>query len=199
MSSTVVWSLADSAGCRAGRKAGKHLTRALQENARQSFQNGARPPIGNLTVAAETRGAKVKKKLEIDPLHAETVRRIDRLVLEGCGPGFETGVKNIVSHLNRNRIFTRDGGRWGIGQVHRALTRRSHIGEHEFNRRAKSKAMNPESDVVLVPVPAILDRATGPQRPPARPCSRSRQTGDRGGSAHQATLRRDRGGRGRSG
>ncbi len=47
-----------------------------------------------------------------------------------------------------------------IGQVHRILTRRTYIGEHEFNRRAKSKALNPESEVVIVPVPAIIDRTT---------------------------------------
>lgn len=35
------------------------------------------------------------------------------------------GVKNIVSYLNSRRIFTRDGGRWGIGRVHRILIRRS--------------------------------------------------------------------------
>lgn len=34
------------------------------------------------------------------------------------------------------------------------------MGEHEFNRRAKSKALNPESEVVIVPVPPIIDRAT---------------------------------------
>ncbi len=30
-------------------------------------------------------------------------------------------------------VFTRDGGRWGIGQVHHILTRRTDMGEHEFN------------------------------------------------------------------
>ena len=138
----------------------KHVMRALKENARQGFWNGSLPPIGYRTVAAETRGAKVKKKLEIDPLHAGTVRLIYRLALEGDGTSGQMGVKNIVSHLNRNRIFTRDGGRWGIGQVHRILTRRTYIGEHEFNKRAKSKALNPESEVVIVPVPPIIDRAT---------------------------------------
>jgi site-specific DNA recombinase len=138
----------------------KHVMRALKENARQGFWNGSLPPIGYRTVAAEQRGAKVKKKLEIDPLHAETVRLIYRLALEGDGASGQMGVKNIVSHLNRDRIFTRDGGRWGIGQVHRILTRRTYIGEHEFNRRAKSKALNPESEVVIVPVPPIIDRAT---------------------------------------
>ncbi len=138
----------------------KHVMRALKENARQGFWNGSLPPIGYRTVAAETRGAKVKKKLEIDPLHADTVRLIYRLALEGDGTTGQMGVKNIVSHLNRNRIFTRDGGLWGIGQVHRILTRRTYMGEHEFNRRGKNKALNPASEVVVVPVPPIIDRAT---------------------------------------
>jgi len=138
----------------------KHVMRALKENARQGFWNGSLPPIGYRTVAAETRGAKVKKKLEIDPLHADTVRLIYRLALHGDGTSGQMGVKNIVSHLNRNRIFTRDGGRWGIGQVHRILTRRTYVGEHEFNKRGKSKELKPASEIVVVPVPPIIDRQT---------------------------------------
>jgi DNA invertase Pin-like site-specific DNA recombinase len=138
----------------------KHVIRALKENARQGFWNGSLPPIGYRVVAAEQRGAKVKKKLEIDPLHAETVRLIYRLALHGDGVKGQMGVKNIVSHLNGNRIFTRDGGRWGIGQVHRILTRRTYMGEHEFNKRAKSKALKPVSEIVVVPVPPLIDRET---------------------------------------
>src|SRR5882757_1449524 len=91
----------------------KHVLRALKENARQGFWNGSLPPIGYRVAAAEQRGAKVKKKLEIDPLHADTVRLIYRLALEGDGTSGPMGVKNITAHLNRQRIFTRDGGRWG--------------------------------------------------------------------------------------
>jgi hypothetical protein len=80
-------------------------------------------------VAAETRGAEVKKKLEIDRLHADTVRLIVHLALDGDGGSAPMGVKAIVNHLNARRIFTRDGGRWGIGQVHRILTRCTYIGE----------------------------------------------------------------------
>jgi site-specific DNA recombinase len=47
-----------------------------KENARQGFWNGSLPPIGYRVVAAEQRGARTKKKLEADPLHAETVRLI---------------------------------------------------------------------------------------------------------------------------
>ena len=135
----------------------KHVMRALKENARQGFWNGALPPIGYRIVAAETRGAKIKKKLEIDPLHADTVRLIYRLALEGDGTTGQIGVKNIVSYLNGRRIFTRDGGRWGIGQVHRILTRRTYMGEHEFNKRSKTKELKPVSEIVVVPVPPIID------------------------------------------
>ena len=135
----------------------KHVIRALKENARQGFWNGALPPIGYRTVAAETRGQKVKKKLEIDPFHADTVRLIYRLALEGDGTRGQMGVKNIVSYLNGRRLFTRDGGRWGIGQVHRILTRKTYVGEHEFNKRTKTKELKPVSEIVTVPVPPIID------------------------------------------
>jgi site-specific DNA recombinase len=130
----------------------------LKENARQGFWNDSLPPIGYRVVAAEQRGAKVKKKLEIDPLHAETVRQIYRLALHDDSAKGQMGVKNIVSYLIRNRIFTRDGARWGIGQVRRILTRRTYMGEHELNKRSKSKESKPVSEIVVVSVPPIIDR-----------------------------------------
>ena len=45
----------------------KHTLRAMRENARQGYWNGSRPPFGYRIVAAEQRGARTKKKLEIDP------------------------------------------------------------------------------------------------------------------------------------
>ena len=138
----------------------KHVLRALKENARQGFWNGSLPPIGYRVVAAEQRGAKIKKKLEIDPLHADTVRLIYRLALEGDGTSGPMGVKNIVNHLNIRRIFTRDGGRWGIGQVHRILTRTTYIGRHEFNKRSKTKELKPIGEIVPVEVPALIDQDT---------------------------------------
>lgn len=90
----------------------KHTLRAMNENARQGFWNGARPPIGYRVVAAEQRGTKTKKKLEIDPIHAETVRRIFRLALN-CGDGRgPMGVMAIACWLNENNMRTRYGGRW---------------------------------------------------------------------------------------
>ena len=99
------------------RETAKHTLRAMNENARQGFWNGARPPIGYRTVEAEQRGTKIKKKLEIDPLYADTVRKIFRLALEGADGGRPMGVMAITCWLNENNIRTRYGGRWGKGIV----------------------------------------------------------------------------------
>src|SRR5690606_16235251 len=55
---------------------------------------------------------------------------------------------------------TRDGGRWGIGQVHRILTRRTYMGEHEWGKKAKHKTGKAEDDIVIVPVSPIIDKET---------------------------------------
>jgi site-specific DNA recombinase len=39
-------------------------------------------------------------------------------------------------------------------------TRRTYMGEHEFNKRSKSKELKPVSEIVVVPVPPIIDRET---------------------------------------
>ncbi|WP_255613688.1 recombinase family protein [Pseudogemmobacter faecipullorum] len=80
--------------------------------------------------------------------------------MEGEGETGQMGVKAIVKYLNGKGIFTRDGGRWGIGQVHRVLTRRTYIGEHRFNRRSNKGVVKPEDEVVTVEVPAIIERDT---------------------------------------
>lgn len=137
----------------------KHVLRAMNENARQGFWNGARPPIGYRIVAAEQRGSKIKKKLEIDQLHADTVRLIYRLFLEGDGTRGAMGVKAIATYLNERRFFTRDGGRWGLAQIHAILTRTTYIGEHRFNTRShKDREKKPESEVAIMAVPPLIER-----------------------------------------
>ena len=79
----------------------KHTLRAMKENARQGFWNGALPPIGyRIVEASEQRGHRTKKTLEIDPVQAETVRLIFRLAREGSGSSGPMGVKSIATHLN---------------------------------------------------------------------------------------------------
>ena len=136
----------------------KHTLRALKENARQGFWNGSLPPVGYRVVEAEKRGAKVKKVLEIDPLHADTIRLIFKLALEGDGDSGRMGVKSIAKYLNERKLYTRTGGRWGVGTVHRILTRRTYIGEHEWGKAYKDGTPKTTAEVVTVPVPPIVDR-----------------------------------------
>jgi DNA invertase Pin-like site-specific DNA recombinase len=152
----------------------KHTLRAMKENARQGFSNGGRTPVGYRLVFAEQRGMRVKKKLEIDPVHGETVRLIFRLANFGDGQG-PLGVKAIASHLNKKHLYTPTGARWGVGAVHQVLTRRAYIGEKVFNRHAKDGRINAQEDQIVVAVPPLIDsdlfdavqaklRARDPQR-----------------------------------
>ena len=136
----------------------KHTLRAMKENARQGFWNGARVPIGYRIVDAGQRGQKTKKTLEIDPIQAETVRLIFRLAHEGDGSSGTMGVKSIAKHLNSADLRTRDGGRWGVGAVHKVLTRTTYVGRHRFNTRFwKTRERKPEAEIVEMSVPPIID------------------------------------------
>jgi site-specific DNA recombinase len=138
----------------------KHTLRAMKENARQGFWNGAQPPIGYRIVASEQRGHRVKKTLEIDPFQAETMRLIFRLAWEGNGTSGPMGVKSITKHLNNSGIRTRDGERWGIDAVHKVLTRTTYIGRHRFNTKFwKTRERKPETEVVEMMVPPIIEMA----------------------------------------
>jgi site-specific DNA recombinase len=78
----------------------KHVIRSMKENARQGFWNGATAPLGCKVVEAEKRGTKTKKKLEVDPVEAETARLIFKLYLYGEGSSGGLGVKEVVKWLN---------------------------------------------------------------------------------------------------
>ncbi len=138
----------------------KHTLRAMKENARHGYWNGALPPIGYRIVAAEQRGAKIKKKLEIDPIHADTVRLIYRLALNGDGDRGPMGIKSITTYLNDRDIRTRDGGRWSVASVHQILTRTTYVGQHRFNTRDhKTRTAKPEAERAVMDVPPIITEA----------------------------------------
>jgi site-specific DNA recombinase len=138
----------------------KHTLRAMKENARQGFWNGALPPIGyRIVEGSEQRGHRTKKTLEIDPVQAETVRLIFRLAREGSGSSGPMGVKSIATHLNASGVRTRDGGRWGVDAVHKVLTRTTYIGRHRFNTKFwKTRERKAETEIVEMAVPAIVDK-----------------------------------------
>jgi site-specific DNA recombinase len=139
----------------------KHPLRAMKENARQGFWNGALPPIGyRIVESPEQRGHRTEKTLEIDPVQAETVRLIFRLAREGNGSSGPMGVKSIATHLNASGIRTRDGGRWGVDAVHKVLTRTTYVGRHRFKTKFwKTRERKPETEIVEMAVPPIVDPA----------------------------------------
>ncbi|MEW9614417.1 recombinase family protein [Shinella sp. S4-D37] len=139
----------------------KHVLRAMQENARQGFWNGARPPFGYTLVVAEQRGTKQKKRLTIDPVEAETVRLIFKLITQGDGTSGPMGVKATADWLNTNGYRTRTGARWGIGPLHKLITSETYKGTYRFNRKVwKTKEDKPESEQIAIAIDAIIDAQT---------------------------------------
>jgi DNA invertase Pin-like site-specific DNA recombinase len=136
----------------------KHVLRAMKENARQGFWNGARPPYGYNAVAVEQRGARIKKRLEIDVVEAELVRLVFRLVLEGHEGSGPKGIKAIASWLNANGYRTRSGATWAIGPLHVMLTNTVYAGVARFNiTDARSRTRKSEAEHVTSPAPIIID------------------------------------------
>jgi site-specific DNA recombinase len=139
----------------------KHVIRSMKENARQGFWNGATPPLGYRLIEAEKRGAKIKKKLEVDPVEAETVRLIFKLYLLGDGNSGALGVKEIVKWLNGRGHRTRRGKSFGVGQLHKLLTNTVYIGRWKFNQTSsKTRMRKADEEVVEIPVPAIIELDT---------------------------------------
>jgi site-specific DNA recombinase len=139
----------------------KHVIRSMKENARQGFWNGATPPLGYRLIEAEKRGAKIKKKLEVDPVEAETVRLIFKLYLLGDGNSGALGVKEIVKWLNGRGHQTRRGKSFGVGQLHKLLTNTVYIGRWKFNQTSsKTRMRKADEEVVEIPVPAIIELDT---------------------------------------
>src|SRR5215471_11554683 len=139
----------------------KHVIRSMKENARQGFWNGATPPLGYKLIEAEKRGAKIKKKLEVDPVEAETVRLIFKLYLFGDGSSGALGVKEIVKWLNARGYRTRRGNSFGVGPVHKLLTNTVYIGRWKFNQTSsKTRERKAEAEVVEIAVPAIIEPDT---------------------------------------
>src|SRR5258705_5546541 len=99
----------------------KHVIRSMKENARQGFWNGATPPLGYKLIEAEKRGAKIKKKLEVDPVEAETARFIFKRYLNVDGSSGALGVKEIIKWLNGRGYRTLRGNGFAVAtdQMHR--------------------------------------------------------------------------------
>ncbi len=139
------------------RENAKHVLRAMKENARQGFYNGSPLPLGYKVEEVEKRGARIKKRLVVDPVEAETVKTIFRLCRLGDGRAGPIGVKGVSCWLNMRGYRTRTGGLFGVGAVHKILTNTVYIGKWVFNRRCgKTFKEKPASEHIVVDVPPII-------------------------------------------
>ena len=140
------------------RENGKNVSRAMRESAKQGFWNGATPPLGYKIVEAETRGSKIKKKLAVEPVDAETVRLMFRLYVEGDGKTGPLGIKDVAKWLNERGYRTRKGATFGIGPVHGILTNRCYAtGKWPYGvRNSKTGQLNDPATVVAIDVPTIV-------------------------------------------
>ena len=143
------------------RENAKHVLRAMKENARQGFYNGSRVPLGFTLQEVEKRGHRTKRRIIVDPVEAELVRLIFDLYAHGDGQSGAMGVKEVTKYLNAKGYRTRLGRRFGVGPVYSILTNPIYIGSWSFNKRdSKTGQAKPQSEIISIEVPAIIDRKT---------------------------------------
>ncbi len=140
------------------RENGKNVTRSMRENAKQGFWNGATPPLGYRIVAVEQKGARLKKRLEVDPVDAETVNLIFQLYNEGAEGSGPLGVKDVTKWLNSRGYRTRKGATFGVGPVHGILTNRCYAtGKWPYGlRSSRTGQRHDPSEIVEVDIPKII-------------------------------------------
>jgi site-specific DNA recombinase len=140
------------------RENAKHVHRAMCENARQGFWNGARPPFGYKAEVTGQRGGKEKKVLVIDEQEAKIVRQIYEMA--SGQKGRPLGLKAIASHFNERGILRR-GRKFSKGGIHDVLTSPTYFGRHYFNRNNnRNQTARPPSEWIELSVPPIIDETT---------------------------------------
>jgi site-specific DNA recombinase len=137
---------------------GKHTLRAMKENARRGFFNGASPLYGYKLIEIEEKGNKgKKKKLSIDPVEAEIVKKIFSMYIS---QGNITGIKSIAAHFNEKNILRR-GVKWSTTHIYEMINNRAYIGEYYFNRKnTKTRRNKPESEWIKIDLEPIIDEET---------------------------------------
>jgi site-specific DNA recombinase len=141
------------------REISKNTTRAMRESAKQGFWNGATPPLGYKIIEAERRGQKIKKKLAIDTVEAETVKLIYAIYLDGDGTTGPLGVKETTSWLNSHGYRTRRGSTFGVGPVHKILTNACYSsGLWLYGKRdSRNGGQHDPLSAIPIPVPVLIN------------------------------------------
>jgi site-specific DNA recombinase len=133
------------------RENAKHVSRAMQANARLGFWNGSVAPFGYRTETTEVRADAHKKRLVIVPGEAEIVRQIFELCLEDMGC-------RVIAHEINKRGFTLRGRAFTTNRVHEILKRETYAGTHYYNRtHAKTRRRRERDEWIAVETPVIIE------------------------------------------
>ncbi len=110
--------------------------RGRREAAQRGFYTSSIAPYGYRKVTVMDSG-KRHNKLEPDPQHADTVRRIFEARLQGATE------RGIAEQLNQEGILSATGQRWDAGKVRRILRNEVYCGTIVVGRRATGNAEAP--------------------------------------------------------
>jgi len=135
-----------------------HLTRYVHTSKREH------PHAIVLTSAAAINGALrprllaargKKKRIVIDEIEAQTVRRVFDLYLHGLN-GNEMGSKQIAAHFNERGPSLR-GSKWTRTRVHNMLSDTAYMGEYVFNKKeSRTLLAKSEDEWVRVTIEAMV-------------------------------------------
>jgi site-specific DNA recombinase len=133
------------------RENAKHVSRAMQANARLGFWNGSVAPFGYRTETTEVRADAHKKRLVIEPVEAEVVRQIFGLCLEDMGC-------RVIAHEINRRGCTLRGRAFTTNRIHEILKRETYAGTHYYNRtHAKTRRRRDRDEWIAVETPVIVE------------------------------------------
>lgn len=117
---------------------GRHISRAMVENAIGGFFNGGIAPYGFEVISESGWSGRHRKRLSPDPQEASAVRDIYSAFLVGCGTGEPMNVREITEWLNCRGLYRRMGRQWTIRSVRRILQNPIYMGNHHRTVRDRS-------------------------------------------------------------
>jgi DNA invertase Pin-like site-specific DNA recombinase len=120
------------------REMAKKIKRGLAGQHARGFATGGRTygyrtvPVVDPSGKLDPNGhpALLGKRIEVDPLEAEVVRRIFEWFADGCGRS------NLVERLNLDGYRPPRGSRWKAGAVGRILTNERYLGRHIWGQKS---------------------------------------------------------------
>jgi DNA invertase Pin-like site-specific DNA recombinase len=139
------------------KETGKHVKRSMLAAARQGHFMSALAPYGYQVEITGIAGDRQIRKLALHPDHAEVVRLIFRLAIEGDGKSGRLGIKKIVTYLRDHGYRNRNQKPFYTSAVEKILKDERYTGTYWFNKtEACTRKLRPRDEWVAIPIPVII-------------------------------------------